>query len=197
MAVGRGGQDAHQLVEVAVVGLDAAVERRAERERARGVELEACATHGAWDQAAHLVANARWGVAPCVTLVEAVLLERAVESVERAGGGRRVAAEHRRLREGARRLARHRDVGEQHELLDLCHARCMGSAVHLVEGARCGSGPCAANSSTIELASLCWYMPTSVGSDVSESSTKRTCHTCMYASRSICSRCRCIGRLRV
>ena len=30
------------------------------------------------------------------------------------------------------------------------------------------------NSSTIELASRCWYMATSVGSDVSESRTKRT-----------------------
>ena len=31
---------------------------------------------------------------------------------------------------------------------DLCHTWCTGSAVHLVEGARCGSAPCVALSET-------------------------------------------------
>ena len=71
------------------LGLDAAVERGREFERVGVVEQHA------------------------------VLLEVLLQAGESSRSGRRVTAKHRKLREGARDLARHRDVGEQHELLHL------------------------------------------------------------------------------
>ena len=70
-------QDAHELVEVGVVRLGAAIERAAEGEGGGDVELEA------------------------------VLLERRVEAVEGAGLRLRMAAEHGSLREGLGGLCGH------------------------------------------------------------------------------------------
>eukprot|EP00964_Phaeocystis_antarctica_P050390 scaffold29257_cov63-Phaeocystis_antarctica.AAC.1 len=89
-------ENARELVEVGLLRLHAAIERGRELERVGVVEHHA------------------------------VLLQVLLQAGEGARRRRRVAAEHRELREGARDLARHGDVSEQHELLHLVRGRGRG-----------------------------------------------------------------------
>ena len=104
--------------------------------------------------AVHLVGGAWCGSAPCAVLTQHLILLILYHRIPRLRRRRRRACfrlDGDRWERAAHQLdeaACSRGLGGGHARGDLYHTWCTRSAVHLLEGARCGSAPCVALAET-------------------------------------------------